>query len=471
MIQYIYFVKCPGCEDEHFDFFNEAKEFALSCLSQKPIITQTEINRNDFGECTDHCDLGTVWSWEDMMQETEAEPAVSVFTKDDLKCTNSSCDPEFDNIDNSVDPEVEEPETSEVSAIDEIPDNFRKPIPEGMTLKELVEEMEENEDEVECTWCEDLFDKSECRYEINLGWLCSRCQSAIMSRGETLTFREGSYWDFLDEEVDNLTEASLSDITAAANSEFGTSWDDDYLLDIAGIDDDFRAIGSFGDNMPKIAQQKELSPEEIAEREAKAAEHERQKNLRFAQRYVAKYGAERYNLQYPSGRAARNQKWPYYDETTGEFVEGERKDELLKKLQDKQDAKRQAEYEERNKQPRWFISTKYNGKWNILTNTTATTKEEAEKWALDYMKNLEAERLAAGRRFDWKESDIKVLSGKGPGLGSLQKFTEDAEATITTLDTLEEAADYRKRLVLCPECGDEHSYDQETSFCLNCGFN
>ncbi len=67
MLEYIYFVKCPGCEDEPFDFFNEAKDFAMNCLSQKPIITQIEVNRNDFGECVDSCDLGTVWSWEELM--------------------------------------------------------------------------------------------------------------------------------------------------------------------------------------------------------------------------------------------------------------------------------------------------------------------------------------------------------------------------------------------------------------------
>ena len=77
----------------------------------------------------------------------------------------------------------------------------RKPIPEGMTIEELVGEMEENEDTVECTWCNELFDKSECRKEVNLGWLCSRCEMAIKSRGETLTFREGNYWDFLDEDA------------------------------------------------------------------------------------------------------------------------------------------------------------------------------------------------------------------------------------------------------------------------------
>ncbi len=202
MITYIYFVKCPNCEDEHFDFFDEAKEFALGCLNKKPIITQTEVCRNDFGECTDSADLGTVWSWEDIMKDTEAEPTTSVFSKDDFEAFegdyNPDNDPEFYDIDNSVN---FEPVTSEVSAADEVSNDFRKPIPEGMTIDELVEEMEENEDTVECTWCEDLFDKSECRYEVDLGWLCSRCEMAIKSRGETLTFRENNYWDFLDEDL------------------------------------------------------------------------------------------------------------------------------------------------------------------------------------------------------------------------------------------------------------------------------
>jgi hypothetical protein len=192
MIEYIYLVKCPDRMEEPFDFFDEAKDFAIGCLGSNPIITQIEVDRNDFGECVDSRDLGTIWSWEDMVKETETEPAASVFTKDDLVDYVPETDPEFAALDDTLDAEV----------LDTIPDNFRKPIPDGMTIKDLVEEMEENEDTVECTWCEDLFDKSECRYEINLGWLCSRCQAAIMSRGETLTFRENSYWDFLDEDTD-----------------------------------------------------------------------------------------------------------------------------------------------------------------------------------------------------------------------------------------------------------------------------
>ena len=400
MTQYIYFVKCPDCEDEIFDFFDEAKEFALSCLSKKPIITQTEVERNDFGECTDSCDLGTIWSWEDIIGEkTESEPAVSVFNKDDLNSSTNCEDSEFDNdvfkvfndlikdeheaIDgyesaedminqydfSSEDKDIilstlahikaeeeehideleklpyentatsnsccKEPEDNfetkeplieakrdsfqeaifeaidyltEFNDIFPVPNNIgvtnweelkddiryglssdfeiaeilmeyldkdlaisrrhpeifeddpqseltleiynklkrvydrtvtqykaehaedfeesceRKPIPDGMTLKELVEEMEENEDMVECAWCKDLFDKSECRYEVDLGWLCSRCEAAIKFRGKKLTFKENDYCDFLNEafnpkdtvdfEYDNFTTTVQGNQTA-----------------------------------------------------------------------------------------------------------------------------------------------------------------------------------------------------------------------------------------------------------------
>lgn len=388
MVTYIYFVKCPNCDDEHFDFFDDAKDFALGHLSQKPIITQTEVCRNDFGECTDSADLGTVWSWKDIMdndldseslsenaikaggfrtdgyrtalacydsddfdinvefgmqdeEEYEVEdqlyllrpgqtvadlvvylsrecgftsiyvygetsatraemrtatrfttvpgnhdyrhygtiadrlveectkkghPTKTVFSKAETFGISEGIDdfddfdigPQIDEFTNPLDfddsstdilwvaenlaggdivaacwsdsestahniltaafrertggdPEdcyIYQAETSDVEHINANPELLvesqeRKPIPDGMTIDQLVEEMEENEDTVECTWCEELFDKSECRKEVNLGWLCSRCEAAIKSRGEPLTFRENNYWDFLDEDAES----------------------------------------------------------------------------------------------------------------------------------------------------------------------------------------------------------------------------------------------------------------------------
>ena len=232
MVTYIYFVKCPNCEDEHFDFFDEAKEFALSCLSQKPVITQVEVCRNDFGECTDSCDHGVQWSWEDEMKDTEPEPTASVFTKDDFKDYNPDNDPEFQDDDFFA---INAEEPASVVSAEGNSDNFRKPIPEGMTIEELVEEMEENEDTVECTWCNDLFDKSECRKEVDLGWLCGRCEAAIKSRGETLTFRENNYWDFLDEDIENTMSFSdlVKDSINHLTNDLGKDpWTDDFVDDV-----------------------------------------------------------------------------------------------------------------------------------------------------------------------------------------------------------------------------------------------
>ena len=49
LLEYAYFVKCPDCEDERFEAFDDAKSCAMGCLSKKPVITQVEICRNDFG--------------------------------------------------------------------------------------------------------------------------------------------------------------------------------------------------------------------------------------------------------------------------------------------------------------------------------------------------------------------------------------------------------------------------------------
>lgn len=203
MVEYIYFVQLPGSE-EMFEFFEDAKAFAMSNIRNKPYITQTEIVRNDFGECVEHTNLGTIWSWEKVMSDI---PEVEEMTFSKADTFDSEIDHEFsdDEIVFETDCVV-----------------TRKPVPEGMSIKDLVEAMEENEDEVECvwcnelfpkeqcrhdenhgwlcdecddelvecTWCEELYPQSDCRYEENLGWLCHSCVGAIKSRGERLTFVE-----------------------------------------------------------------------------------------------------------------------------------------------------------------------------------------------------------------------------------------------------------------------------------------
>jgi hypothetical protein len=290
MIQYIYFVKCPDCADEPFDFFNDAKDFALGRLSNKPIITQIEVDRNDFGECVDSHDLGMIWSWEDMMSEVPADDPVSVFTHGDFAEYNPEHDDEINALDNSLDnipdnfhmPVTEESvnkfvivgefedytkqfydadtatwvaRAEDATLYDDRNDAItvlsdldtsefyttkvmikpaiatescsRKAIPEGMTIEQLVEEMEENEDTVECKWCNELFDRSECRKEVDLGYLCPQCIAAIKSRGETLTFTEGLLKEaFNFDELVELYYDSLT-TTVCGNQRDVDDWDEE----------------------------------------------------------------------------------------------------------------------------------------------------------------------------------------------------------------------------------------------------
>ncbi len=486
MVQYIYFVKCPDCEDEHFDFFDEAKEFALGCLSQKPVITQTEVCRNDFGECTDSADLGTVWSWEDVIgKETDAEPAVSVFTKDDLKKMAAGydpvTDPEFDDDDfyfnNSLVEDVlseatqaQWPEIKKLcdeigiitgadirnfmketgSTYDNLLDKLkeyrdglgadfeikeaRKPIPEGMTIEQLVETMQENEDVIECagceelfpksncfhkdgigwvcgdcedrivrcTWCDELYDKGECRYEVDLGWLCDRCEAAIKSRGETLTFREGSYWDFLDEDIEQPIDEDLE-------------W-----------------------HTYKITFTTKANPDNEQTTTFKTW----QSDVEYAWR-------------------KSNANIPHTTIKNIELIEGVQEDTMS--LED-------------------LVKDSINHLTNDL-GKDPWVEDFADDVIVDIEKNYDTYvpkdidhynhwcSAVAGEVSRQVNNQLDEEAEDPKEVHDLGNTYDGSYPEVDPLDTLEEAADYRKRLTACPECGDDHSYDQSTSFCLNCGFN
>jgi hypothetical protein len=127
------------------------------------------------------------------MAKPDPVTAQSTFSKQDLACKDVDNDPEFAALDNSVD--------------------FRRPVPADMSIEDLVEEMEENEDTVECKWCDELFDKSECRYEVDMGWLCDRCQQAIKSRGEQLAFVEGPLDEDYSSDPKDLVELEYPELT------------------------------------------------------------------------------------------------------------------------------------------------------------------------------------------------------------------------------------------------------------------
>lgn len=533
MIEYIYLVKCPDRSEEPFDFFDEAKDFAIGCLGSNPIITQIEVDRNDFGECVDSRDLGTIWSWEDMVKETETEPAASVFTKDDLVDYVPETDPEFAALDNTLDAEV----------LDTIPDNFRKPIPDGMTIKDLVEEMEENEDTVECTWCEDLFEKSECRYEVDLGWLCDRCQAAIMSRGEPLTFRENNYWDFLDEDIDNLAEAytfknieRISEakekiILALEQAGFGRYLATDtsenifkplLLKDSAGfsygqiIDLDVTPEGTVNivtttrnidlafacrivrGTKPNNARGLIHAIKDAVETIDKA--HALTRAQRAAQRAEERLDSVLAMLKGDTVAAAEltahvkdiTFKVPLKDDY--EYVLDEEDEDYeaaikqLTKLRDRFDelpfakdaiAKGVAvDREIRASDKYWQIANRwYNS--GIITfdcdiKDLVNSKHIIEAAKVESMSNTgniaELDNTNSTNCFNLAAA---LIIYNDNNVQFFKKYTEESviEAVKSVIEELEDADTYRERLTLCPECGGATTFDTEAGMCINCGFN
>ena len=43
---------------------------------------------------------------------------------------------------------------------------------------------------VKCGWCEDFYDADECKFEVDFGWLCDRCQDELQNHGGPLMFIE-----------------------------------------------------------------------------------------------------------------------------------------------------------------------------------------------------------------------------------------------------------------------------------------
>jgi Zn finger protein HypA/HybF involved in hydrogenase expression len=501
MIEYIYFVKCPNCEDEPFDFFDKAKEFALGCLSKKPIITQIEVDRNDFGECVGSSDLGTVWSWEELMSDVPMDNELTTFSKG--KTLNFDYDPDYDPeftaLDNSTldyapdnfrklnglketyyavievdgkerrfpfddrqaareylnyvragkDPSFKgkkigstytessrrpsgaeyEPlseqlktwicwyegddigtvaastkEEAEEAMMNQFPeyqyDNtdwgveeavsevcHKKPIPEGMTVEKLVEEMEENEDVVECKWCNELFDKSEVRYEIDLGYLCPQCEAAIKSRGETLTFKEGPYDDnSLNETFDpkETVELFYDSLTATIT---GPKRDvDDW--------DEVEYSDSYTFTLDKTDVATTIWENFITEEDV---------------------------VDIPGGLEALedDSAWNTFLETHFDILFEKYYKELL----------------------------------NYYREDAIEAFSESASYD-DYITNQEADR--ADMEYDaWRDE---------------RDFTEDLKTAETDLDILEEVDTYKEHLTLCPECGTD-SFDLNTGLCINCGFN
>ena len=522
MLTYIYFVKCPGCEDEHFDFFNDAKDFALGCLSKKPIITQTEVDRNDFGECTDSCDLGTVWSWEDAMsRETDDASARSIFTKDDLKRMANGQDPEFDNIDNSLDfdsvdaaidflvrdeeeaiagyEKVEDAiEDFDVKDKKEILDTIyhikeeeeehieeleatrkRKPIPEGMTIEELVEAMEENEDTVECKSCGELFSKADCDYSPEVGWWCKACQEPITEAYDPKEEVEFIYdslfvtlqgpkraeddWDEAEESVRHtfykakedvatdiwenfIEEADARDVDGGLEAlEDDKAWND-------FLTDHFDALlDKYYDKLLKHYEDDARKEYEETHSLNEAVDPHDLVELEYPNLTVTLYGPQR-----------DVDDWDEVEHTTSHVFLVPRVEiataiwENWITEEDVADVEGGLETLEDDAAWEKFLETHFDDLF-----------EKYNKQILDYFKEEAAEDF---RERSQEEYDLERWTAKQKqSYADLEDvFNESKQKSF--LEEFDDAETHKANLVDCPECGSA-SYDMKEQYCTNCGLN
>lgn len=63
-----------------------------------------------------------------------------------------------------------------------------------------------------CAWCGELVPLSECKKELNMGWICEGCQNTLYSRGEHPVYDENAnFYDDIIEYEDSLKESATED--------------------------------------------------------------------------------------------------------------------------------------------------------------------------------------------------------------------------------------------------------------------
>lgn len=364
MIEYIYFVKCMDCEDEPFDFFDEAKAFALGKLSAKPEIHQTEVVRNDFGECVDSTDYGKVWSWDEVMSDIP-EDTDTVFSKSE---TFGDIDTEFDNLDNSLNSEE------------------RIAVPDDMTIDGLVEAMEENEEMVECKRCHELFPKEDMLYELSRGYLCPICIIDLDAAGEELEFRPRE----LPKKI--VDEEPLEESKKKPSTEYD-------------IFDD--SVSFYYNDLEATVQYNQTDADSWDEKDFYSDNFE-------------------YNVTI---KDLAEELWNCCID-----------DESYKEFQD--------HYEELYKD---------DAAWLKFVNDNIETL--MSKYSKQLFDQFESDAEEKYRDEVWEEWN-----------NGYNESIEETAGEKNLLETLEESEDYKKRLTMCPECG-ETSFDRDTQICINCGFS
>ena len=131
---------------------------------------------------------------------------------------------------------LDEGAVSEQPTFEEDPRNFTEEEKEEYGLNDEGID-ESGEQWLHCAWCGELVPLSECKKELNMGWICKGCQDSLYSRGEHAVYDENAnFYDDIIEYEDSLKESieepKKDNYTATSIAEVLEHENDDYAIKI-----------------------------------------------------------------------------------------------------------------------------------------------------------------------------------------------------------------------------------------------
>ena len=224
------FVYCVYCgkkpEPECFDFETDAMRFAREDTSMYDSVRVEKVEVDEEGSAVNS---EVIWTASNEIVESSADstddnPFATEFPKSDISEIKGSDDIDYDEIYKKY--QEDQLEADDPYSADEFDGH------EDLHIKEAVDALEENENEVECKVCFELFPKESC-VKTDKGYVCQKCNQELHShQGTNLDLIDADPFDLeYDDPRDPEDVAEPEELAEPLNS-------DDMRKHEAGIEED-----------------------------------------------------------------------------------------------------------------------------------------------------------------------------------------------------------------------------------------
>ena len=227
MNKFVYYVYCgKKPEPECFDFETDAMRFAREDTSMYDSVRVEKVEVDEEGSAVNS---EVIWTASNEIVESSADPTddnpfAIEFPKSDISEIEGSDDVDYDEIYKKY--QEDQLEADDPYSADEFDGH------EDLHIKEAVDALEENENEVECKVCFELFPKESC-VKTDKGYVCQKCNQELHShQGTNLDLIDADPFDLeYDDPRDPEDVAEPEELAEPLNS-------NDMRKHEAGIDED-----------------------------------------------------------------------------------------------------------------------------------------------------------------------------------------------------------------------------------------